>query len=50
MNTIEQKLAKLRSEWKQYPERRQTIELQAKILQSGLTERVKKRVDYGRFK
>lgn len=50
MYTIEQKLAKLRAEWKQYPERRKIIEVRAKLVQSGLTERVKKRVDDGRFK
>ena len=50
MSTIEQKLAKLRSDWKRYPERRETIELQAKVLQSGLTDRVKKRVDDQRWK
>jgi len=30
--TIEQKLEKLRSDWKLYPEKRKIIEIQAKLL------------------
>lgn len=36
MNNLEQKLQQLRKDWTKYPEKRSVIELQARVLKSGL--------------